>query len=435
MHQLVEPTEFQEVSGRPRLKVLLSAFACQPDRGSEGGTGWNAVEYLHRHHDLTVMVAAICRSSVESHLQSRPLPNVQWEFVDLPWWLIGRERLKRAPLRVYYYLWQLWALRAARKLARRTRFDVTHHITFGCYWRPSFLALLDVPFVWGPVGGAQSVPRQFRATLPLQDRLFAIAKVAAEWTATVFDPLVRLTARRATIAIPTSQKGLTRMKRLGTEHCRLLPQISLPGAEIEQLGALPVRQEAGPFRLISLGRLVGWKGIHLGLQAFAEFHKHYPDSEYWHVGDGPMRHYLQKMANRLGAAGSFKIIPNATRQEALALLGRSDVLLFPCLYDEPGWVVLEAMAARRPVLFVYGKPHVPGADEAGFTPRRDTPANTIADLALALLTLASDLDLRLRMGEAGHRLVRTHYHMRDWFRAMDDILREAAAMKVDPRTL
>src|SRR5262249_31108518 len=154
-----------------------------------------------------------------------------------------------------------------------------------------------------------------------------------------------------------------------------------PAAEIEELGRMHVREQPSPLRLISLGRLVGWKGIHLALQAFAKFHREYPNSEYWHVGDGPMQGHLEGMARTLGVARSFRIIQGASRQEAFEHLSRSDILLFPCLHDEPGWVVFEGMAAGRPVLFVYGMPDVPNIDQAGFSTRLDRPENSIEDLS------------------------------------------------------
>jgi glycosyltransferase involved in cell wall biosynthesis len=428
LYRTIEPTEPQASGKSARLKILISAFVCRPGKGSEGGTGWRAVEHLCRHHDLTVMVADRFRPEIEQQLQSQPLPNVRWAFVDLPDWVIGKKYLWRDPPHIYYYLWQGWALRAAKELHRRIGFDVAQHITFGCYWRPSVLALLDVPYVLGPVGGTENVPLRYYSTLPISERVSAALKLAAEWGALKFDPFVRRTLRRADVVIiPNARRGATRVSQLGAKRIFKLPQISLPEAEIKQLGRVPLRREATPFRLVSLGRLIGWKGIHLALQAFADFHSRYPDSEYWHVGDGPMQGHLEAMARRLGVAECFKIIEGASRQEAFDHLAHSDVLLFPSLKNEPGWVVLEAMAAGRPVVFLGGTPDVPGADQAGFTARSDRPRHSIQDLSDAMLRLAVDPDLRIRMGEAGRQLVRKHFNMPEWFAAMEEVLREVVA--------
>lgn len=39
-----------------RLKVLVSAYACSPERGSEPAVGWGFVSALRKFHDLWVIV-------------------------------------------------------------------------------------------------------------------------------------------------------------------------------------------------------------------------------------------------------------------------------------------------------------------------------------------------------------------------------------------
>jgi hypothetical protein len=68
-------------------------------------------------------------------------------------------------IRLYYVLWQLLALRAARGLQARERFDVVHHVTFANVWLPALAGLIDAPFVLGPVAGGQRVARAHYAAL------------------------------------------------------------------------------------------------------------------------------------------------------------------------------------------------------------------------------------------------------------------------------
>ena len=39
-----------------KLKILVSAYACSPNRGSEPGMGWNFVTGLSKFHELHVIV-------------------------------------------------------------------------------------------------------------------------------------------------------------------------------------------------------------------------------------------------------------------------------------------------------------------------------------------------------------------------------------------
>jgi hypothetical protein len=118
------------------------------------------VHQVARFHEVWVITRANNRDSIECALAKEPLPNVHWVYFDLPDWARVWKRKQRG-VHLYYYLWQIAIFFVGRKLQRQTGFDLVHHITLGQYWVPSFLALLPVPFIWGPVGGGESAPWDF----------------------------------------------------------------------------------------------------------------------------------------------------------------------------------------------------------------------------------------------------------------------------------
>src|SRR5690606_31399740 len=122
--------------------------------------GWGWVEALAQFHDVWVLTNADRRESLESCLAAHPLPHVHWIFQDIPPWL--RPLTNREPnARIHYATWQWEAYQQALRLHREIGFDLVHHLTFVQYWTPSYLSLLPLPFVWGPLGGGESAPRSF----------------------------------------------------------------------------------------------------------------------------------------------------------------------------------------------------------------------------------------------------------------------------------
>ena len=115
---------------------------------------------------------------------------------------------------LYYYLWQMGIYFLAKRLHREVGFDLVHHVTFVNYWMPSFLALLPVPFVWGPVGGGESAPRAFFRTFSLRGRMYEYLRNLARFVGE-HDPFTRLTAQKATIALATTSESATRLRCLG----------------------------------------------------------------------------------------------------------------------------------------------------------------------------------------------------------------------------
>ena len=186
--------------------------------------------------------------------------------------------------------------------------------------------------------------------------------------------------------------------------------------ESEELGRKPVRERPRPLRLISLGRPLGWKGIHLALQALVKFHREYPNSEYWHVG----RTYAGSPGRDGAHTRRREEFQDHPRCKPTGVRSRSDIY-----YSQLGCFRRHGGRASGP--FVYGMPDVPNIDQAGFSTRLDRPENSIEDLSQAMLKLARNPGLRIQMGQAGRELVRAHFNMESWFRTMEEILEDVAA--------
>src|SRR5712672_875198 len=166
------------------VRVLLSAYACEPEKGSEPAVGWMWVQQIARFHQVWVITRANNRMPIEKSLSKQPLPNVHWVYFDLPRWASFWKRKQRG-VHIYYYLWQLAIYFVARKLHRKTAFDIVHHITLGQYWVPSFLALLPVPFFWGPGGGGESAPWTFWWGFSSVGKLYELVRNLARTSASI----------------------------------------------------------------------------------------------------------------------------------------------------------------------------------------------------------------------------------------------------------
>lgn len=384
-----------------RLNVLVSAYACEPGKGSEPGVGWNWVMQVARFHAVWVITRANNRQLIEPAVATQPGPQVHWIYVDLPRWARWWKRGPRG-VHLYYYLWQVGAYVVAKRLHNEVGFDVVHHLTFGNYWMSSFLALLPVPFVWGPLGGGECAPQVFYRTFGARGKLHEVLRSAARWLGER-DPCVRLAARRAALVLVKARETAHRLRGLGARRVQLCSEAGITAEELRQLNALPLRQ-APPLRFVSIGRLVHWKGFHLGLMAFARLQQQLPTSEYWIIGDGVERRHLEHLAQRLAVASKVCFWGNLPRQKVLAKLAECDVLVHPSLHDSGGWVCPEAMAAGRPVICLdLGGPALQVTEETGCKVAVLHPEQVVNDIAQAMLRLALSAQLRASMGDMARR--------------------------------
>jgi glycosyltransferase involved in cell wall biosynthesis len=290
-------------------------------------------------------------------------------------------------------------------LHRRIRFDIAHHVTFVNYWLPSFLPVLPVPFVLGPVGGGESAPRNFRRSFSLRGQLYDVFRHAAKSLAHL-DPVVRYAARRSAVALATTPETAGNLQRLGCRNVGVLSQVALSAEELRSIPS-PFYRHNGPFRVLSAGRLLHWKGFELGIRAFAEFRKSFPESEYRIIGDGPELSRLEALACRLGVDGAVRFTGSMAREQVMHAMAQSDVLLNPSLHDSGSYVCAEAMAVGLPVICLdTGGPALLVTADTGIKVEALTPTQVVDDLTGAMTRLAADPGFREQIGTSARTRAR-----------------------------
>jgi glycosyltransferase involved in cell wall biosynthesis len=145
---------------------------------------------------------------------------------------------------------------------------------------------------------------------------------------------------------------------------------------------------------LALGRLHPNKGFDVLIEAVAKV----PRLHLWLAGEGGERAALEERVARLGIGTRVALL--GWRDDVAALLAAADMLVSSSRQEPLGNVVLEAWAARVPVVAAASEgPRILIADnETGLlVPPEDADA-----LAVALARLAADHALRVRLAAAGH---------------------------------
>ena len=185
-------------------------------------------------------------------------------------------------------------------------------------------------------------------------------------------------------------------------------QIVRCGLELDALPPCQTAEGTMP-RMILVGRLSPEKGIGGLLQALAQVP---PERrpELVIVGDGPMRAELDTMVEQLGLGPFVTFLGRLPEAETLAEIARSDMLVLPSFMEGLPIVLMEAMALGKPVIAsrVAGIPELVTDGESGllFTP------SDWAGLAERIALLASDEQLRRRLGAAGPPRIAAEFDVR-----------------------
>jgi len=341
-----------------RLRILVSAFACSPFRGSEPGIGWNVVTRLANYHDVTVLVGdlrkdLLCKRELDEWLASNgPKPGLTFCHVGPDRAIQIWERLHRLPgLWPLYYraygIWQKRALHLARSMHANRRFDAVHELTYQSARTPGYLWKLGVPFFWGPISGAPVIPPAFYGMFGWSGSFRPLSRDLLNRVQLKLGGSVARIARRARrVFVATPEDELHARSRW-----YICPEL-LPasGSDPTIHGSLHRREPGRPVRIVWSGRMVARKALPLLLNALARL----PVQSDWTLavlGDGPMRIDWQKKAKRLGlSAERIRWHGRLDLAQAKTEMSRCDLLVHTALTEGTPNVVLEGLSFGLPVI-------------------------------------------------------------------------------------
>jgi len=170
-------------------------------------------------------------------------------------------------------------------------------------------------------------------------------------------------------------------------------------------------------RIISVGRLVPFKGFEYLVDACAELARRGFDFVCHIVGDGPLRDRLGAKIDMLNLSSRINLLGSLSQRAVLEKIQAADIFALASVIDAQGasdvfpTVILEAMSSARPVVStrLAGIPELVVDGETGVLV---SPGDTAA-LTCALEQLLRDPELRLRFGRAGRARIEQHFRIED----------------------
>lgn len=319
------------------MRILISAYACRPNEGSEPGAGWEWTRAVAARHECWLLTHIENAPAISQALEKNPIPRLRVCYVGSARWAYRRHLT-----RMRYVVWQSLAWWRARELHQDVRFDIAHHLTYGSDWMPAaVLWVRGLPAVWGPVGGTTRPPWVYWRWLGWRG---LISEGQREVGTRAMRLLVGLpTARHARILLAQNHEVAERYRKqtqVIVEPCIALT--SWTPTEVRRGWPSEAR------KAVFAGRLLPLKGLHIALEALAE-----PSAAQWSLdiyGDGPDLSRCQRLVLALGLRNRVRFLGWHERSSVVEALASADALLFPSLHDSAGWTVAEAISVGTPVI-------------------------------------------------------------------------------------
>jgi glycosyltransferase involved in cell wall biosynthesis len=183
-------------------------------------------------------------------------------------------------------------------------------------------------------------------------------------------------------------------------------------------------------RIISIGRLVAFKGFEYLIDACEELSRRSLVFTCEIIGDGPLRSDLEARIKKLNLSNRVHLLGSLSQDVVLEKLGSADIFALASITDAQGasdvfpTVIIEAMAAARPVVSTR-LAGIPESVVHGETGLLVSPQDTM-ELAEALSRLVQDAKLRVRYGWAGRERIEKHFQIEQTVAPLIELLQKTS---------
>jgi glycosyltransferase involved in cell wall biosynthesis len=329
------------------MKILVSAYSCEPYRGSEPGVGWNFSMALASRHNVFVITRSNQKKQIEDFILKNDKPNIKFIYYDLPWGFVKLERILGAQF--YYILWQLFAYFTVKVIIKKEKIDLIHHLTFNQYRTPSWGFFFNIPFVFGPVGGAELINDIVKSELSRSTKMrerFRKNKIGLK----TFSFLSKLTPSPKAFLF-SANENKERIEKYIKSKKSIVDVIPAIGIDKKDF-TFCKNNNNKEFTLAYAGRAEDWKGIHLFLDALRIYKA---NNFLFNVKLIGIRAEIERIkilnwVNEFELNDFIEIIDFMPRNDLMELLSSADLFVYPAFRDSGSMSVLEACALACPTI-------------------------------------------------------------------------------------
>lgn len=213
-----------------------------------------------------------------------------------------------------------------------------------------------------------------------------------------------LVANKArTVIVPSEYlKKIISQWGVAPEHITVIYN-AFDGVDLAMEHVGEVINKHGSARILSVGRLVAWKGFDTLIALMPRVRQRYPESTLTIIGEGPERMRLEHLITECGAHGYVTLVGQKSHIEVLEALKKASVFMLNTFYEGFSHQLLEALALGTPIVTtnVGGNPEIITNNENGIL----VEYNNTEKLYEALVRVLDSEELQKTFREAGRKKV------------------------------
>lgn len=331
------------------ITVLINAYACGPNRGSEPGMAWNWCCHLAKHCELHIITEGEFRDDIE-----RVLPTLEYGHNMHFYYLPVSEKIRsmcwnQGDWRFYYYYakWQKRALAEAHRIIASTHIDILHQLNMIGFREPGYLwSIRRIPFIWGPIGGIKQFPLAYAHDGGLRLRMFATIKNIINTLQIKYSPRINRAFKSADIlvsSIPDSQIIIKKYKK----------RDSILMSETGCYNSFDTKNHnfsKQDLEILWIGKFDFRKRLDIAIKAIKTVNNPNVHLKVFGTGNEEQVKTVKELVDNLGVNNQVHLMGAVSNDHIMQEMKEADIFFFSSINEDTSTVVLEAVSNHLPVL-------------------------------------------------------------------------------------
>ena len=387
-----------------KKNTFIVAYACEPNETSEPGVGWNFSQEISKFMNITLLTRSNNKKSIESVSNDA---KINYIYYDLPNYLTILKKKIPFGLQLYYIFWQIGAYKKAKKIINsEKKYDIFHHLTFGMTKMVPPLFMINIPSIWGPIGGGDRIPYHFLKGNGIKPYISEFIYRTLHQVSN-YSPFSFMARRSVNAIVFRTNSSLNNFPTNGCKRRYVFSETASTSLEKKDI----YKNLDTEFQILCIGRMIQSKGYIFALKGFKDFLDNGGKAKLVFLGKGPeeetLKHYVKE--NSLEKSVIFKgFLPNSEVKEHLE---KAHILLHPSFREGGSWSIMEAMSYGLPTICLdTSGPKDMVTDKCGILIPLGSTTEVVTDISKALFSLTSDKKQYQIFSENAQKRIRLSYN-------------------------
>jgi glycosyltransferase involved in cell wall biosynthesis len=331
------------------LKILISAYACSPNSGSEPGMAWNFISELSKHNEIHVITELNSfKSQIEIYLKNNSNFSGNIKFFYVPLNFNFFYHLFPPTFYFFYKSWQKKVYFLSIELDKKYNYDIIHQLNMVGYREPGYLWKINKPFVWGPIGGLVNISNKLLYTLDIKSFLyFSFKNIFNSFQRSFSKRVLSAAKRENSIIISATRENQRLISKYWNKKSELLCEVGAIKFDFKFHPKKRLNNE--PLKIIWSAHHFPGKNLNLLLNSLKYLSINY---ELHILGEGKMTKSWKSLSIKLNIYKRCFWHGWLKREDALNVMKSGHIFCITSISELTATVTLESLSLGLPIVCI-----------------------------------------------------------------------------------